>query len=261
MVTFFWLLPAYNPGGTIYGWRIPFGGPGGLIRTALTHPGQLISYITTHHRIWYLCQLFAPVGFMAVAAPGVMLIGLGALAANLLSTFPYQNDIRYHYTTIVYPVIVAATIFGIAQSTRTAEGRRLATMAVVGASFVTAYLWGPTPLGKHEAPISDPNSPLVASFHRANRLLPRDAVVSAHYGWLPQITHRTEAYMFPNPWRASYWGTFKQEGQRLPQADRVEYVMIPSQLDPEPRAVLDSIREEFDVLYDEGGVLLLKRKP
>jgi hypothetical protein len=65
--------------------------------------------------------------------------------------------------------------------------------------------------------------------------------------------------MFPNPWKAAYWGTFKQEGQRLPQADGVQYLLLPKQLDPEPKAVFDSIRDGFDVLYDQGGVLLLRK--
>ncbi|MEA2704221.1 MAG: hypothetical protein QOD63_2166, partial [Actinomycetota bacterium] len=68
-------------------------------------------------------------------------------------------------------------------------------------------------------------------------------------------------YMFPNPFRGSYWGTFKQEGQRLPQADRVEYILVPTILDPQPKAVLDEVRGDFDKIYEEGNVTLLKRKP
>ena len=68
-------------------------------------------------------------------------------------------------------------------------------------------------------------------------MVPAGDSVSAYYGWVPQVDHRTQIYMFPNPWKASYWGTFKQDGKRLPFADRVEWLLLPTQLDPEPKAL------------------------
>ena len=259
-VAFWWVLPALNGVGTLNQWRIPFGGPWGLLKTTVTHPGRLISYLTVEDRVWYVWQLFAPLGFLAFAAPALLLAGIAALASNLLSTFLYQYDIHYHYTSLVYPVVVAATIFGVAGCARSLRARKLLTAFVLACSLVAAYLWGPTPLGRNEFAVSDPRTPHVQSFRQAARLVPDDAVVSAFYGWAPQLGHREELYMFPNPWKASYWGTFAQEGQRRPQADRVEYVIVPSRLDPEPRAVLDSVRDQFDAVYDEEGVLLLKRR-
>jgi uncharacterized membrane protein len=255
-----WVLPALNGVGTLNGWRIPFGGPGGFLRTVIAHPGRVISYTLTRDRLWYLWQLLAPLGLVALLAPGVLLIGVAALGSNLLSTFLYQYNIHYHYSTLVLPVIVAATIVGVATRPTRAQRKQL-VIVVLASSLVCAYLWGPTPLGRHEAAIADPGTPLVASFHAAERLLPPDAAVSTFYSWLPQIDHREEVYMFPNPFKASYWGTFTQEGQRLPQADRVQYLLLPKQLDPEPKAVFDSIRAGFDVVYDQGGVVLLHRRP
>jgi uncharacterized membrane protein len=219
----------------------------------------VIAFVTAGKRMWYAWQLFAPLGLVALAAPSVLLIGVAALGSNMVSTFLYQYDIHYHYSTLILPVIVAATIFGVAKRPSPAARRKL-VLLVVGASLVTAYMWGPTPLGRHEAFIADPGAPTVARFHEAVRLLPKDAAVATYYGWLPQIDHRDEVYMFPNPWKANYWGTFKQEGQRLPQADHVQYLLLPAALDPEPKAVFDTIRSDFDVLYDQGGVMLLRRK-
>jgi hypothetical protein len=79
--------------------------------------------------------------------------------------------------------------------------------------------------------------------------------------YVPHLSHREEIYSFPNPFSTSYYGTPGQQGgQRLPQADRVEYIMGPTTLDPKPKAVLDRIREEFDVVYEAGNVTLLKKK-
>ena len=260
VVAAFWILiPAFlGGGGTIYSNRIPFGGPTGFLRRAFSHPGDVFSLLTTHERLWYLWQLLAPVAFVAVLAPSVLLVAAGPLALNLISGFPYQFDVRYHYSTLILPVLIVATIFGISAVPRRFQ------RAVVGLVLVTslwsAYLWSPTPFGRVHPYIADPSSATVASFHRAERLIPRTAVVSAHYSYVAQISHRDEIYMFPNPWKASYWGTFKQEGERLPQADRVQFILVPSKLDAEPKAVLDSIRGDFETVYEGDGVLLLKRK-
>ena len=260
LVTAFWILiPAFlGGGGTVYTGRIPFGGPTGFLRRAFTHPGDVFSLVTEQARLWYVWQLLAPLAFVALLAPGVLLIAAGPLVLNLVSGFAYQFDVRYHYSTLILPVLVIATIFGVASLPRRMHS--LAVGLVLAMSLWSAYLWSPTPIGRTKPFIANPDAPHVASFHRAARMLPTDAIVSAHYGYVPQISHREGIYVFPNPWRASYWGTFQREGQRLPQADDVEYVMVPSQLDAEPRTVLDSIRGEFDTVYDEGGVLLLKRR-
>ena len=67
--------------------------------------------------------------------------------------------------------------------------------------------------------------------------------------------------MFPTPFKAAYWSTFKQEGQRLPEADRVEYILLPTALDPEPKGIFDQVRPGFDTVYEAGNVTLVKKKP
>ena len=132
---------------------------------------------------------------------------------------------------------------------------------ILAASLGCAYLWSPTPGGRVHPRIADPGSPTVAGFRRAERLIPKNAVVSAYHQYVAQLGHREEIYKFPNPWKASYWGTFEQEGQRLRQADRVEYLIVPMQLPTEAKAVLDAIRSDFTMVYDQDGVQLLVRRP
>ena len=224
--TAFWvILPALNGVGTLNGWRIPFGGPLGLAKTTVLHPGKVVSYVFVERRTWYVWQLFAPVALVALLAPGVLCIAFPALAANVLSTFGYQYDIHYHYSTLVAPMIMVATIYGLADLARTMVERRNLVVIVLAASVVTAHLWGPTPIGQHKFRPVSANTPMTASVRQAIRMIPADGVVSAYYGWVPQVDHRTKIYMFPNPWKAVYWATFKQEGQRLPIADTVDWVL------------------------------------
>ena len=254
-----WILPMYNGVGSLNAWRVPFGGLGGFFRTALFHPGQLIAYASKDGRPWYLWQMFSPLALLPLLAPRVLLIGAAALSSNVFSTFYYQYNIRYHYGTLVLPVLIAATIFAIAKS-RSLAGRQVAVGLVAVATLVTAHLWGPTPIGRQEAAIASPSGQSIPHIKKAIALIPDDAVVSAFYAYVPHVDHREEIYMFPNPFKASYWGTFKQEGQRLPQASRVEYVFVPTALDHEPLEVLNRIRADYDVVYQAGNVTLLKKK-
>ena len=253
------VIPAFNDGGSIYGTRLPFGGPEGLLRTALTHPGEVVEHALHRRRFFYLWQLLAPVGFVALFAPTTLAVAVGPLFVNFMSGFAYQFDVRFHYSTLILPTIIVATIFGLARVAP--ELRRYAVIFVTTSAVVFAFLWGPTPLWKDHPFVADTNAPFVASFRVAQGLLPDDAIVSAYYAWIPQISHREEVYLFPNPWRASNWGRFDREGKRLPEANRVEYILVPSSISGQDKTVLDGIRAEFTTVYDKEGVLLLKKTP
>lgn len=254
-----WILPMYNGVGSLNSWRLPFGGLGGMVRTALVHPGRFIEYMTQDGRPWYLWQMFAPFAWLPVVAPRVLFIGLAPLASNTVSTFYYQHRIAYHYGTLIVPVLVASTIYAVAKL-RSVAGRKVAVGLVSASTLVCAYLWGPTPLGRNEAVIASPSGNSVPHLNTAIGMIPDDAVVSAFYSYVPHVDHRKEIYMFPTPFRAAYWGTFQQEGQRLPEADRVEYILLPTALDAELKAVFDRVRVDFDVLYEAGNVTLVKKR-
>jgi uncharacterized membrane protein len=254
-----WILPMYNGVGSLNAWRLPFGGPGGLLRTFIAHPGRVLQYATQDERPWYVWQMLVPFAWLPVLAPRVLAICLLPLASNVLSTFYYQHRIAYHYGTLIVPVLAAATIYAVSRL-RSPAGRKLAVGLVMASALVCAHLWGPTPLGRNEAAIASPSGPSVPHLKKAIAMIPDDAVVSSFYGYVPHVDHRKEIYMFPTPFHASYWGTFKQEGQRLPQADRVEYILVPTVLDPQPTEILSAIRGDYDTVYEAGNVTLLKKK-
>jgi hypothetical protein len=85
-------------------------------------------------------------------------------------------------------------------------------------------------------------------------------VVSAHYRFVTHLEHRLEIYEFPVPWKARNWGTFEQEGQRLPEADRVQYVVVPVPLEASDQEVFDAeVRPHFDEVYRADNVVVLRR--
>jgi hypothetical protein len=63
------------------------------------------------------------------------------------------------------------------------------------------------------------------------------------------LARRHEIYMFPNPFSVQLYGPDDRlAGQRLPAADRVEYVVLPATLEPDNQAVWDLVAPEFTLV-------------
>lgn len=252
------ILPAFNELGTLYASRVPtaeFGGAAGFIKAALTRPWDIAAIVLEGDRLWYLFQLLAPLAFLSLGALGLALVAGPPLLANLLTTFGYQHRIEYHYSTLIVPLFVAAAIVGIAKL-RDRRAHHVLVTVMVTASVAAAAAWGP--LGHRTT--SDPNSDRAQAMRAALKTVPHDSVVSAHYSLVPHLSHRQEIYEFPVPWRAQNWGTFEHEGERLDLADRVEIVVVPAEtLADEDRAVRDEIDQDFSVIHDEDGILVLSK--
>ena len=67
-------------------------------------------------RPWYAWQLLASFGLVSLLAPGVLVIAAGPFASNILSTFVFQHRLRYHYGSLLLPVLVTAAVYGIARA-------------------------------------------------------------------------------------------------------------------------------------------------
>ncbi len=252
------VLRHFNGVGTLNAWRIPFGGPGGFFATLFTDPGEVIGYAVGEGRPWYLWQLLAPLAVLPLLAPGTMLIAIGPILANLLSTFWYQHSIECHYGTLILPVLALAATVGVC---RFARGRARAVLSAVAlaAAIGGTALWGPPVADRYYGGYSDAPSP--EAVQAALDAVPPDAVVSAYSRYTTHLDRREAIYALPNPFRASYWGLGDLEGQRLPEADTVEYVVVPAHaLNGEiDEAVVEELRRDFEVVHDSGGVLVFRR--
>jgi uncharacterized membrane protein len=241
--------------------RVPFGGFGDLARAALTRPWDVVTHLTTDGRPWYAWQLVASFGLVSLLAPEVLLVAVGPFAFNLLSTFTVQHRIQYHYGTLLLPVLAVAAVYGIAKA-GTLRHRAVLVAVMMAGALASAYLWGPLPGSRNPAFIGDPTTPFARDARAALSLVPDDASVSAFYPFTTHLTHRVHVYEFPNPFRARWWHLHEQEGRRLPQADGVEYVVLPKASGywtPELRQVAASLEAEFAPVFDTDQVVLLRR--
>ena len=131
------------------------GSPQGVLRKLVTDPGTVLGALVEGRDLVYLVWLALPLLGLFVLAPGLALVAVPQLLANLLSDFRSMTDPRYHSIAAVFPFLIAATVLGI--SRLEARRRERAALAVLVVSAILALGVGPwsrvlgvTPLGGRE---------------------------------------------------------------------------------------------------------------
>jgi len=239
-------------------WRIPFGGLRGLFTEAVRRPGNVASYLVSEGRPWYLWQMTTPFAWAFLRLPSVALIGALVLAANLLSTFGYQHHIGYHYSIVVVPALALGTVHALGAMKGRWRWRMLTAVALL--SLWSAMLWGPLPIARNPPAYWAPDYPVAVAARAIMAEIPDDASVSAHYGIAPHLSHREQIYMFPTPFRANLYGPgLTLEGNRLPAADTVEYVMLPVNRDASLEKVWQSVPDRFTLVASNQHWELYRR--
>jgi uncharacterized membrane protein len=246
--------------GSLDSWRIPFGGVGGLLRTAFSQPWEVIGHMLTAEKVKYVFQLLTPLAFLPLLTWRA-LIAVPVLLFNLVSSFWYQSNLEYHYHSLIIPVFCFAALMAL-ERFKSIELRRGLSVLVLLATVFSLYLWGPVHGSRHQSYYPDPEHPQNIAANEAIALIPADAVVVAEDKFAAHLANRETIYVFPNPYRANYWGDDSQKGQRLPGAERVEYVMaMPSYLNEESAEVYAGLAAEgFTPIYEKEGIVLLYRE-
>jgi hypothetical protein len=194
-----------------------------------------------------------------------------------LSTFWYQYQIDYHYSLIAVPALAIGTVYAIgamrthAVSVRgrsfRVPARQLALGTLTVATLLTAYMWAPLPWGRTTLYYGETENVYAESARELFELIPDDAVVSANYRLTPHLAYRQEIYQFPVPFRVLLYGAdTSKEGERLAdRSERVDFVMLPVQLDNSLIADWLAVESAFDevarneiwVLYERDRTVAL----
>src|SRR5206468_9039038 len=102
-----------------------------IIATLLLHPWRVLAGLLTEKRLVYLGALLAPLVFLPLLAPEV-LVGLAPpLVENLLGQDPVLFDYRTQYQSFVLPFLFAAAIAGYDRLARRRPGPWPKTVLVV----------------------------------------------------------------------------------------------------------------------------------
>jgi uncharacterized membrane protein len=229
------------------------GSPGGIVKTAFTHPGRLVRAAFTGRDLHYVLQLLWPLAFLPLLAPLVLVAALPELAINVLSAVTTQTSIHFHYTAGVIAPLVIAAIFGAQRI-----GRRA---LLVGATAVLValagnYRLGPFPAWEHvpggqqfQARASD----VTAHDHiadRALRLIPEDAVVTATNSLGAHLSARARFLSFPFVQDASW---IAADETQPGYADRFAPMATAEQL------VWLRRNPEWKLVFEQDGVLVFRR--
>lgn len=230
-------------------WRIPFGGPRELVDEAIYRPGNVVDHLRGDGRPWYLWQMTAPFAFIFARLPDVALIGGGVLFTNILSTFWYQYQIRYHYSLVIVPALALGTVYALGV-VRT-KWRDWLVLALAMVSLWTALLWGPLPFSRNEYVHWTREHPVAVAARDIMRDIPDGVPVSAYHALTAHLAHRREIYLFPTPFSATLYGVGdEREGQRLRAADRIEYVVLPMSLELRLQQVWAQEIGDFELLRE-----------
>ena len=246
------------------GWRIPFGGPVGTIKTAFRDPTRIADHFRSEGRPWYVWKMTVPMGYMFLRRPNVAAISALVLFTNVLSTFWYQFHVEYHYSVIVVPGLVMGTTYALGAIPRTGRWNRGQSLgAVAVCAVLAAYAWAPLPFAHATVGYWAPDHPVAVAARDIITDIPDDAVVSAHFRMTPHLAYRREIYQFPNPFRVVLYGADTSlENTRIDErAERVEYVLLQVENSPENQADWDVIRPAFTLVRANQYWELWKRDP
>jgi uncharacterized membrane protein len=239
-------------------WRVPFGGPTGFLKAIVTRPLDVVRHFWSDDRPFYFWQMTFPFAWTFVAAPSVALISLTVLGTNMLSTFWYQYQIGYHYALVAVPALAMGTVWAVAAMPQ--ARRRWMVLLVATTTVWSAWAWGAVPFSRNLPYSWAPSHPVAVDAREIIRTIPDDASVSAQYSMTAQLSRREQIYMFPNPFSSELYGPDDTSGgRRLPQADTVQYVVLPATLEPRNQLVWDREDDAFTLVARNDWWRLFER--
>jgi uncharacterized membrane protein len=257
------IIPAVNGVGAFY--DSLFGELGNspleVIKSFFTKPGAVRKVLRMPDRENYMVMMLTPAAFLPFASLSSFLIAVPMIAINLLSTFPYLREIRYHYSAIVLVGVVVATVEGIANISARPGLRRFLVGTVLATSLAGTVAWGNAPISVkfHSGVWALGDDARRQAKHDALALIPKGEPTSAIYYMAPHLTHRTKIYEFPNPWRIVNWGVHDENPDN---PGLVKWLLLDrATLSPEDKQVLDQLLSsgEFQVRLDRDQMLVAQR--
>jgi uncharacterized membrane protein len=254
------IIPSLLGSGSLYASDIPFGGVGGFFRTLFAHPGTMISYLRGGTKPYYVWQMGFTTGWGFIVAPEIALIGILLLAENVVSTLPYMQQIPYQFSMPLVPILIMGTVWAISRQSSKLR-RNVLTGITVICAFWSCVLWGFAPFSNQTA-VSQwpPNGAIVRSYTKLENKIPPNAVVSAQYLIVPHIDHRTGIYLWPTPFETGNYGLFNTNGQRLPVASTVDYLVLQLPItSAEDLSTFRKLSPYFKLISTENGIGLYKR--
>lgn len=176
----------------------------------LARPDHLLGRLLTAANGQYLLGLLVPVALLPLAAPAT-LAAAAQLPLNLLSSWPYAHEIRYHYVAPIIPFVFLSLIRALALFPPASSRRRWAVGALVIGLLAGQVAYGSAWIvprhgeGQGLWRGREADARELAETRALLDRVPPDASVSAHYRFLPALCQRPRLFMFPDTGPAGTW--------------------------------------------------------
>ncbi len=237
--------------------------PAAAAGAVFTRPWEAVAIMAGNGGAEYLAALLLPLALLPLAAPLLLLVAVPEIALNLLSDWPAQNSIEFHYGAVIVPFVVAATLLGFGRAIRgelpgplrrlAGRGRELAVVVAV-AGLAGTLLIGPlptgSPLGSESRRAQYSAGAHADAMRAATEIIPEGVPVSVGNYLGARLSERERVLTFPEIQDAE-WVVVDQERPYL--FDRrapIGHAAAVERLRTDPR---------FEVVFERDGVLVFER--
>ncbi|MCS6801710.1 MAG: DUF2079 domain-containing protein [Chloroflexota bacterium] len=170
----------------------------GAIALALaTQPWLMLADLIGPGRPTYYLQLLLPLAGLPLLAPAAFALALPTLGYLALGNSPAQYSILYHYQAPLIPLLLFATIAGMARLVRWGVPRAAVAALLLGAAAGAYLLLSPAPLGRAFEPERYHGGEHAAILDRFVAAVPPDTPVSAARNVVSRFSRRERVYNFP----------------------------------------------------------------
>ncbi len=227
-----------------------------VVRYWLQHPADLANTVFGAQKRGFLERLLAPVGYLSLLSPLVILTSAPSVLLVLLSNDPHMFSGIGHYSAELVSAQIVAAVLGLACLVRVLTRWHISRQRVIACGclllctlgLANSHANGFSPLSTNfEWPALTQHDRLA---ERMLEMIPPAASVSAQDTLDPHVSDRAAIYLFPD----------------YANADYVALDVSASAIPSKPSALHDTVvamlqSRQWDMLFADDGLLLLHRRP
>lgn len=220
-------------------------------------------------KLLYLVQVFAPLGFLSLLAPGTLLMTVPVFAQNLMSIDESMYHMANQYVALLIPWVFVSAVEGVFLLTSAGHNdavslRRRVLATLMAVTFVFSLLYSTSPIAlEREFPVVDDHDRVVA---QVLSLLPPDAFVFTQNNLFPHVCHRTRAYMTGSRFPIDFFQYDLLYGRIIVERKdgNFDYILMDTVADSSPTRRMPAsswarLRSDYGVYARGDGVFLYKR--